>query len=189
MQMASEKTAWYAVRVRARQEALVAAALTGKGYDVLLPQYRCRKRWSDRVKEVTLPLFPGYLFSRFDIGVRLPILTTPGVFDIVAAGETFLPVDPEEIAAIHRIIATGATAEPWPYLRIGRRVRIVAGPLCGLEGVLARVDDRRRVVVSVTMLQRSVAVQIDPADAFPADEDDAVLNMHSWQPDLAAVGA
>jgi transcription antitermination factor NusG len=181
--------AWYAVRVRARQESLVAEALTCKGYQVLLPQYRCRKRWSDRVKEMTLPLFPGYLFARVDLRRRLPLLVTPGVLHMVAAGETILPVDPDEIAAIERIVASGTPAEPWPYLHVGQRVRIQGGALHGVEGVLAAVDDRQRVVVSVTLLQRSVAVQIDASQAFPAGGSDCVVGFQAWHRAPLAVGA
>lgn len=173
---------WYAVRVRARQEDLVAGALTQKGYEVLLPKYTCRKRWSDRVKQVELPLFPGYLFSRFDIHNRLPMLVTPGVMSIVGAGHTFLPVDPHEIAAIERIVGADVKAEPWEYLHIGQRVRIEAGPLRGVEGILAGVNERHRLVVSITLLQRSVAVEIDPADALPADAPAQILGFHAWQP-------
>jgi transcription antitermination factor NusG len=188
-EMRDSAIAWYAVRVRTRQEALVADALTRKGYDVLLPQYRCRKRWSDRVKEVTLPLFPGYLFARLDVRRRLPLLVTPGVLHMVSAGDTILAIDPEEIAAIERVVAAGTPAEPWPYLHIGQRVRIEGGPLHGLEGLLAAVDDHHRVVVSVTLLQRSVAVQIAASQAFPVGADDHVIGFQAWEASSLAVSA
>lgn len=178
---------WYAVRVRARQEELVAAALTHKGYEVLLPQYTCRKRWSDRVKESRQPLFPGYLFSRFDIGARFPLLVTPGVMQIVGLGRTFVPVDAGEIAAIEQIVASGLPAEPAEYLRVGQRVRIEGGPLRGVEGILTRVNERRRLVVSVTLLQRAVLVEVDPSEVLPADEPVHVLGFHAWSPEVAAV--
>jgi transcription antitermination factor NusG len=172
---------WYAVRVRARYEASVAGALTEKGYGVLLPQYKCRRRWSDRMKEVTLPLFPGYLFCHLDVRHRLPLLVTPGVLHMVSAGQTLLPIAPEEIAAIQTLVASSLPLQPWPYLHVGGRVRIELGPLRGVEGILIGVNQQQHLVVSVTLLQRSVAVQIDPAHAVPAGAPH-VLGYHAWQP-------
>jgi transcriptional antiterminator RfaH len=178
-------TAWYAVRVRSRHEEQVAAALTQKGYEILLPQYTCRKQWSDRVKACTLPLFPGYLFSRLDIANRGPLVITPGVMQIIGAGQTFVPVDPDEIESIRRVVASGVAAEPLDYLRVGQRVRIAAGPLRGVEGILARVNDRRRLVLSVSLRPRSVSVEIDPSQALPVDEAERVIGFGAWQPQLA----
>jgi transcription antitermination factor NusG len=153
---------WYALRIRARHEKLIASALFGKGYDVFLPLYRSRRRWSDRMKELDAPLFPGYLFCRFDVHRRLPILTTPGVIQVVGIGKKIVPVDDTEITAIQSIVTSQLSAEPWPYLCVGQRVRIEKGPLTGVEGILLAAKKGNRVlVVSVTLLQRSVAVEID----------------------------
>src|SRR5215510_15621908 len=111
---------WYALRIRARHEKLIAGALWGKGYEVFLPLYRSRRRWSDRVKELDAPLFPGYLFCRFDVLRRLPILTTPGVIQVVGIGKKIVPVDDAEITAIQSIITSQLAAEPWPYLCVGQ---------------------------------------------------------------------
>jgi transcription antitermination factor NusG len=154
---------WYALRVRPRCEKLVEEALSHKGYDVFLPEYSCRRRWSDRIKEVRLPLFSGYLFCRFDVNRRLPILTTPGVLQVVMVGKTFLPVEDHEIAAIQSIVGSQLQAEPWPFLPMGQTVRIDCGPLAGVEGVLVAAKKPCRLVVSVTLLQRSVAVEVDQA--------------------------
>jgi len=153
---------WYAVRVQSKYELLASDTLLGKGYEVLLPLYKSVRRWSDRMKTLERPLFPGYLFCRFDMGGRrLPILTTPGVFGIVGAGRTPIPIDDEEITALQLMLRSGLAPEPWPYLTVGSRVLIERGPLAGLEGIVVANRNRWRVVVSVALLQRSVAAEID----------------------------
>jgi transcription antitermination factor NusG len=158
---------WYAVHTRVQHEKNVAQALAGKGYEEFLPIYRCRRRWSDRIKELELPLFPGYVFCRFDAEHRLPILVTPGVHHIVGIGKIPLPVDEAEITAIQSIVKSGLSAEPWPFLQVGQQVRIDYGPLEGLEGLLLAMMKPCRLVVSVMLLQRSVAVEIDSAWVTP----------------------
>src|ERR1051326_34348 len=125
---------WYAVHVRSKHEKKTADALISKGYECLLPSYRERRKWSDRVKVIELPLFPGYVFSRFDVEVRLPILQTPGVLSVAGIGKIPQPLDADEIDQIRRVTAGGHPAQPWPYLKVGQRVRIMAGPLAGVEG-------------------------------------------------------
>ena len=158
---------WYAIRVKSKFEAIASAGLTGKGYEPFLPIYRARRRWSDRVKELNLPLFPGYVFCRFDAGTRLPILTTPGVMSVVSYGREPVVIDEAEIAAVRAIIASGLPAVPWPFLREGHRVLIEEGPLTGVEGIILSVKKELRLIVSVTMLQRSVGVEIDRAWVRP----------------------
>ena len=157
---------WYALRIQSRLSALASVTLRGKGYQEFLPLYRARRRWSDRVKQVELPLFPGYLFCQFDVNDRLPILTTPGVIGIVGAGKLPIPVDLEEIEAIHAILRSGLAAQPWPLL-VGSKVYIERGPLAGVEGIITNTDKVYRLVVSVSLLQRSVAVEIDREWARP----------------------
>ena len=153
---------WYALQIQSRLGNIASSALRGKGYDEFLPLYTSRRRWSDRVKQIELPLFPGYLFCRFDPQDRtLPILSTPGVIGIVGAGRTPLPVDEAEIEAVRLVIRSGLAAQPWPYLELGSRVYLEAGPLAGLEGIVTNTDKVYRLVVSVALLQRSVAVEID----------------------------
>jgi transcription antitermination factor NusG len=152
---------WYALRVKSRHEKCAAAILHNKGYQDFLPLCRVRRRWSDRRVELDLPLFPGYVFCRFNSHDRLPILTTPGLVHIVGIGNVPIPVDETEIAAIETIIKSGLAAEPWPYVKVGNIVRIEYGALEGLEGILLEIKKRHRLVVSITLLQRSVAVDID----------------------------
>lgn len=114
-----------------------------------------------------LPLFRGYLFCQFDVSDRLPILTTPGVIGIVGAGKIPVPVDLDEIEAIRAILRSGLVTQPWPLLRVGSKVYIEGGPLAGLEGIITNSDKVYRLIVSVTLLQRSVAVEINRKWARP----------------------
>jgi|HubBroStandDraft_6_1064221.scaffolds.fasta_scaffold00112_14 transcription antitermination factor NusG len=159
----SEEYPWFALQVRSRRESCVADYLHGQGYERLLPLYKCRRRWSDRIKEVQTPLFPGYLFCRFDPQDRLPILKTPGVIQIVGVNRTPVAVDEAEISAIQTMVAAGVPNQPWPFLQVGEKVRIESGSLCGLEGILLDFKGSHRLVLSISLLQRSVAVEIDSA--------------------------
>ena len=161
---------WYALRIQSKLSGLASDTLRGKGYEEFLPLYRARRRWSDRVKQVELPLFPGYLFCQFDVNDRLPILTTPGVIGIVGAGKLPIPVDLEEIEAIRAILRSGLAAQPWPLLCVGSKVYIERGPLAGVEGIITNTDKVYRLVVSVSLLQRSVAVEIDREWARPIND-------------------
>ena len=162
-----DNLSWYALQIQSKLGSLASATLCGKGYEAYLPLYRCGRRWSDRVKQLDRPLFPGYLFCRFDVCDRLPILTTPGVISVVGAGKTPVPVDEEEIEAIRAILRSGLVAQPWPFLQVGSKVYIERGPLTGLEGIITNTDKVYRLIVSVNLLQRSVAVEIDREWARP----------------------
>ena len=166
---------WYAVRVRPRFEKMVASALVTKGYEGFLPLYRHRSRWADRIREVRLPLFPGYLFCRFDINHRLPILVTPGVMHVVGIGKAPHPVEDEEIAALQAVVISGLQAEPRSYLTVGRKVRVEVGPLAGVEGILTALKGVSRLVLSVNLLQRSVSVEIEESWIVPVSPTYPVL--------------
>ncbi len=157
--MQSER--WYALRVRSRCERVVQSALQSKGYGEFLPLYRKVSRWSDRVREIDLPLFPGYVFCYFDINHRLPILTISGVTQIVGNGKMPEPIDDDELQAIKRFVASGFPIEPLPYLREGQPVVVESGSLAGLEGILLRIKDHDSLVISLALLQRSIAVEVD----------------------------
>jgi transcription antitermination factor NusG len=152
---------WFALRVRTGCEKTATCLLGELGYERFLPVYSARRRWSDRVQTVELPLFPGYVFSRFALADRLTVLKVSGVIHIVGVGRTPVPVDNAEIASIQAIINSGLAAQPWPFVRIGDAVLIEDGPLRGVEGIVSEVTKRCRLVVSVTLLQRSVAVEFD----------------------------
>lgn len=161
MDVLSQDCPWFALHVRPRREKFVASLLRHKGFVEFLPLYRSRRRWSDRYRQIELALFPGYLFCRFDPHNRLPVLTTPGVDFIVGVGKTPVPVDEAEVWAVRAIVDSGLGAVPWPFLETGQRVRIEDGPLFGLEGILLDIRKQHRLVVSVTLLRRSVAVEIE----------------------------
>src|SRR5262249_46751361 len=151
---------WYALYVRTRFEKVVARNLRGKGYEEFLPVYRRASQWSDRIKQIELPLFPGYVFCKLNPLDRLPILTIPGVNGIVGFGKHFIPIEEGELNAIRAVLKAGTYCEPWPFLRVGERVRVEYGALAGIEGIVLMFKNTCRLVISVNILQRSVAVEI-----------------------------
>lgn len=153
--------AWYAVAVRSNFERIVAQSLRQKDYEIFLPAYQSKRRWSDRTKVVESALFPGYVFCHMDLQQRVPLLNTPGVASIVGFGKCAAPVNDNEIAAIRRIIESGLPVAPWPFLKAGQFVYINQGPLAGLEGIVIATKSRARLVVSVEMLRRAVTVEIE----------------------------
>ncbi len=152
---------WYALRVRSNFEKKAACVLESTGFDHLLPTYRCRSYWSDRVKWLDRPLFPGYVFCRFDHSRWVNVLRTPGVIDVVSFGSKPAPVDPSEIAALQQLMRSGMPLYPRMFLHVGQKVFIRHGPLAGVEGVVESLGKNLRIVVSVSLLQRSVAAEID----------------------------
>jgi len=166
----NSKPCWYALQVRSRKESYVASQIQGQGIDCLLPTYKSLRKWSDRVKELEQPLFPGYLFCRFDFQNRRPVITTPGVLQIVGYGRTAIPVSDEEIQALQLALSSGVPKQPWPYLEVGQRVRVNYGTLSGLEGILVNLKGDHRVVLSVTLLQRSVAMEVEATWLSPVKE-------------------
>lgn len=159
---------WYAVTVHHQHEKTVARHLADIGLETFLPLYRTRRIWSDRVKELELPLFPSYVFARFAFRNRANILRFPGIRAIVGFGKETAYVSETEIAALKTMVSSGLPVQPWPYLKIGDWVRISGGPLQGIEGILVRQKDSWRVVVSVHLFQRSVAAEVDRFVITPA---------------------
>ena len=159
--------AWFAVQARTTHEKRVASLLSYREVKCFLPLYTVRRRWSDRIKEVELPLFPGYVFCNFDTQARAQILRTPSVTGIVGIGGKPIPIDDSEISALERIHQSGFGLSPHPFLQVGQRVRIDGGSLEGLEGIIVDTKTRNRLVLSVSLLQRSVAVEIDSAWVQP----------------------
>lgn len=163
----SQGLPWYAVQVKPRAEKAVSAALRVKGYEEFLPLYACERAWSDRIKTVQLPLFAGYVFVRLDIHNRLPVLKTPGVVSFVSLGAEPTPVDGRELEGIRSLVKSGLAVGPWPYLREGQQVEVERGALKGLRGILLKIKNECRLVVSVHLLQRSVAVEMDRESVRP----------------------
>ena len=153
---------WFAVLTRAKAERWVSTALRGKGLEEFLPLYRSRHVWSDRTKELDLPLFPGYIFCRLEARAdHNLVLKTPGVLSIVGSGRTPTPVEDREMESIRALLNSGCAATPHPFLKSGDRVYLDGGPLAGVEGFVVNADKKFRLVVSITLLQRSVSVEID----------------------------
>jgi transcription antitermination factor NusG len=176
---------WFALRVKSRSEKIVSTIARNKGFEEFLPLYQSRRRWSDRFKSVDVPLFPGYVFCRLNPEFRLPLLTIPGVLSFVGIGKVPVPIDDAEIAAIQTAIGSGLLAEPYPFLEVGQRVRIAEGPLTGIEGLLVEVRKQQRLAVSVSLLKRSVAVEIDRHWVRPLDAGGREISVQIRRP-LAA---
>jgi transcription antitermination factor NusG len=160
---------WFALQTRVGRERTVASILEAKWYELFLPLVENRRQWSDRVKRTVTPLFPGYVFCRTTSDAVGRMVTIHGVCRIVGFGKSPALVDDKEIEAIRRIIAAGLPACPTQYLRAGQRVAIADGPLSGLEGIFVRAGNQHQLVVSVELLQRSIAVQIDASCVRPQE--------------------
>ncbi len=174
---------WYALQVRPRFEKVVARNLQSKGFEELLPAYRCRRQWSDRIKEIELPLFPGYVFCRFNVDERLPILLVPGVTSIVGIGKSPIAIDEQEIEDLRCVLKSGVRYQPGPFISVGETVSVEQGALEGLEGIVTKVKNEFRLIISVSLLQRSVAVEIDrewvkPVNRTGPRASDSTLDRH-----------
>ncbi len=158
---------WYALTVPYQHERRTEKALQSKGLETLVPVYRSRRQWSDRVKDVEMPLFAGYVLCHFDLTNRIHVMDTPGVAKVVGFGGTPAALEDSEIAAIQRVVMSKLPLAPWPYLKAGDRVRVEHGPMRGLEGTLVQTRDSVHLVISVDLLQRSIAVQVDREAIVP----------------------
>jgi transcription antitermination factor NusG len=153
--------AWHVLYTRHQHEKTVAQILTGKGFEILLPLYSAARRWKDRTKLLSLPLFPCYVFLRGGLNRKLDIMTTPGIHALVSTGGQPATIPIAEIEAIRQVVEGGVRVEPHPFLKCGDRVRVKCGPLAGIEGILIRKKNLYRLVLSVEMLGKSAAVEID----------------------------
>jgi transcription antitermination factor NusG len=152
---------WYAIRVKSNHEAVTAQGLTGKGFDVCVPWCPASSLQRACASKQDAPLFPGYVFCRFNPLDRLPILTVPGVVHIVSFGGIPKPVEEEEMTAVLTMLRSGLQVASFPALPVGQRVLLEAGPLAGLSGVVLAHKNEKRFVVSVSLLQRSIGVVVD----------------------------
>jgi len=154
-------TPWFALQTKPRNEKQVERLLTHKGYECCLPTYQQKRRWSDRIIDVELPLFPMYIFCRFNPSAIGKAIATPGVTRIVGFGGRHAEVEVEEIEALQLLCQSSLLRQPWAYVPNGTLVQVETGPLTGAQGILYSDEKKRRLVISVTLLQRSVAVQLD----------------------------
>jgi transcription antitermination factor NusG len=164
---AARQMRWYAAHVCSRHEKQVLSQLQERRVTSFLPVYRSVRRWKDRRKELELVLFPGYVFVQIDLKDRLRVLQLPSVVRFVSFNGQPAPLGDNEIEVLSKGLASGIRAEPHPYLKVGNRVRVVSGPLEGAEGILVRRKDKFRVVLSIDIIMRSVAVEVDEADIQP----------------------
>jgi transcription antitermination factor NusG len=155
---------WYASYTSANHEKRVAEQLAQRSIEYFLPLYHSVRRWKDRRTQLQLPLFPGYVFVRLALRDRLRVLQIPGVAKLVGFNGTPTALPVEEIEALKRGLACGVSAQPHPFLTVGRRVRVVAGPLEGLEGIIIRKKNRLRLIISLDLIHRAAAVEVEAAD-------------------------
>jgi len=155
---------WYVLYTCPRHEKRVATQIERRNFSCFLPLYRSVRRWKDRRKELELALFPGYVFVRMSLENKLRVLELPGVVRLVSFNGQPASISAREIETLQNRLSGALKVEPHPYLRTGRRVRVRSGAMQGLEGIIVRRKDRCRVVFSIDLIQRSVAVEVDEAD-------------------------
>jgi transcription antitermination factor NusG len=155
------KPAWYALYTCYQHEKNSARILANKGFLTFLPLYTAAHQWKDRVKRLSLPLFPCYVFIRGGINRRFEVLTTPGIHGWVGVAGNPSPISDAEIQSIRQVVETSLRVEPHPFLKCGDWVRVKSGPLAGIEGILVRKKNLLRLVLSVELLEKSVAVEVD----------------------------
>jgi transcription antitermination factor NusG len=158
---------WYAVYVLSNHEKRVAQQLEERSFEHLLPRYDSVRQWKDRRVLLRRPLFPGYVFVRLALRVRLQVLQIPGVVHLVGFGGHPAPVCESDIDAVRNCLEHGQGIEPYPYLQAGRRARVMSGPFQGLEGIILRRKNRIRFIVAIEMIRRSVAVEMEDANLLP----------------------
>lgn len=160
-------TRWYAAQTCSRHEKRVSEYLVSRNIESFLPLYTTQRRWADRKAKVELPLFPGYLFVRIPLAERLRVLELPGVVRLVSSRGQAVPLADSEVESLRQGLLAGGLAEPHPFLKVGESVRVIAGPFAGCTGILLRKKDSLRVVVSLDIIMRSVAVEVDACDVEP----------------------
>jgi transcription antitermination factor NusG len=162
---------WFALQTKSKSERKVEHLLKQKGYECFTPTYRRKRKWSDRIVEIEFPLFPGYVFCRFNTPVLGKAVSTQGVVRIVGFGGSPAEVAIEEVEALQLLAESDFLREPWKYLPDGTQVVVEAGPLAGVRGVIRAVENKRQLVISVTLLQRSVAIQLDEGTVISVPDD------------------
>jgi transcription antitermination factor NusG len=170
---------WWALYTRHQHEKSVADMLSAKGFEVFLPLYESLRRWKDRRKLLSLPLFPGYVFVRGGYERRIDVVSTPGVFTILTHGDRFATIPETEIDGVRKTVEGRLRVEPHPFLKCGERVRVTRGTLQGVEGILTRKKNMFRLVLSVEMLAQSVGVEIDASDVEPVTQRAMVSAMQT----------
>lgn len=164
---ADEQRGWWALYTKHQHEKTVADMLVHKGAEVFLPLYETVRHWKDRNVKISVPLFPSYLFVRENPGQHLAIVSTPGIHMIVTHGAKFAIISQLEIHNLKRAVEGPRKVEPFPFVNVGERVRITRGSLEGVEGILLRQKNLCRIIISVDMLGRSAAVEVNAWEIEP----------------------
>jgi transcription antitermination factor NusG len=157
---------WFVIHTRSRHEKRVTEQLQMKRIEVFFPMYRSKRHWGAREAVVDLPLFPGYVFVHIPLAERLNVLGLSGVAGLVLFQGAPAPVPDDELESLRECLSR-TPAEPIPYYQPGNRVRIISGPLAGLEGVIVRNNGQTRFVLSINLIMRSIAVNVDACDLAP----------------------
>jgi len=189
------ESSWYAIYTRHQHEKMVAQILTSKGFNTFLPLYAASHNWKDRIKALSLPLFPCYVFLKGGLERRLQIITTPGIYGLVSSAGQPAAIPDIEIEGIRRVVESGVRVETHPFLKCGDRVRIKCGPLAGIQGILVRKKNISRLVLSVEILGTAAAIevtafQVEPVN--PARQRDSNIGhgtglRHSRNPEAIAL--
>jgi transcription antitermination factor NusG len=171
---------WYALYTKHQHEKAVARNLICKGFEIFLPLYAAARNWKDRVKLLSLPLFPCYVFLRGDLGRRLDIITTPGIHALVSNGGQPAAIPAAELDGIRQAVVSGARVQPHPFLKCGDWIRVRCGPLAGMRGILVRKKNVYRLVLSIEMLGKAAAVEIDAVLVERLNESPFRAHNGSW---------
>jgi len=168
-EIASPLSQWYALYTRSRFEKKLLCELTLRQVEVFLPMREILSRWKDRNKKIWVPLFPGYIFVNYvdTPENRYRILNTPGAVNFVGTGGRSYPVPEEQIIAIRRFLESSLSIDPYPYVKIGTQVEVIAGPLTGIRGILIEKRGKFRFVLQVDMIMQAISVEIDALDIRP----------------------
>jgi transcription antitermination factor NusG len=176
----NKEQTWLALTAKHQHEPTVARLLSARGFEVFQPKYTEIRRWKDRNKTIQLPLFPGYVFFSGQVERRVEVLSTPGVFSIVSFGKHAAEINKEEIDAIRRACENRLAVYPHPFPTVGDHVRVMQGPLAGVSGILQKQKDACRLVLSIELLGRSAAVEIDAANVERTPVPQLRLGYQPW---------
>jgi transcription antitermination factor NusG len=164
-----EQPYWYAIQTRSRHEKVVRDQLAAKSITHLLPLWRKRSIWKDRVKHIDVPLFSGYLFGYFALQDKVAVLETVGVARLVGISGKPMPIPEEQIAAVRTMMEHRLPCTPHPYLVEGMRVRIKCGLLAGTEGILVKRNQKHRLVINVDIIYQAMTIEVDSAAIEPLE--------------------
>ena len=160
--------AWFAVQTRSRHEKVVRSQLELRNVETFLPTKKRLSQWTDRKKEVEVPLFAGYCFAKFSLADRLSVLQSQGVVRLIGSGKQPEPIPDDEIESLKKLITSSSDYVCCPYLREGMLVEVIHGPLQGVKGRLVREARPCRLVLNISLIQRAVTIEIDAASVAAA---------------------